>query len=123
MKIRYIPCFMLFFLPAVVLANNPLCQQKAMSIQQEIDFARSHNNQHRVNGLQQALSQVQANCSDEKLKAEHQQRIEKKKREVAEREQDLREATEKGNKEKITKRQKKLDEERNELQRLQTMPY
>lgn len=123
MKIGYIPSFMFFFLPVVALAGTSLCQQKALTIQKEIDFANSHGHQHRVNGLKQALSQVQAHCSDEKLKAERQQRIEKKKHEVAEREQDLKQATAKGNQEKIAKRQKKLDDARSELQHLQTMPY
>ena len=66
--------------------------QKEKTIEQEIAAAKQHDNQRRVNGPERALTEVQANCSDEKLKAAHQENIKDKQREVAEREQDLKDA-------------------------------
>ncbi len=106
-----------------VQAAGPLCMQKEKAIEQEIAAAKQHDNQRRVNGLERALTEVQANCSDEKLKAAHQENIKAKQREVAEREQDLKDAQEDGDKEKIAKRQRKLQEEREELKALQSAPY
>ena len=43
-----------------------------------------------------ALSEVKANCSDSKLRADHQKKIAEQKDEIAERRRDLQEAKEKG---------------------------
>lgn len=53
---------------------NSLCQEKEQDIQREISYAEKHNNQHRVEGLKKALSEVKANCSDSKLRADHQKK-------------------------------------------------
>ncbi|MEA7609692.1 DUF1090 family protein, partial [Salmonella enterica subsp. enterica serovar Virginia] len=42
------------------------------------------NNQRRIEGLNKALSEVRANCTDSKLRAEHQKKIAEQKEEVAE---------------------------------------
>ena len=123
MKFRT-PLFLaLFSLSGFTQAAGVLCLQKEKNIEQEIAHAKQHDNQRRVNGLERALTEVRASCSDEKLKAAHQENIDAKKREVAEREQDLKEAEDDGDKEKIAKRQRKLQEEREELKALQSAPY
>lgn len=45
-----------------------LCQQKEQAVHHEIELAQKHDNKHRIIGLQQALREIQANCSDTDLK-------------------------------------------------------
>jgi len=114
----------LFSLSGSLMAADSLCQQKEQDIQHEIAMAKQHNNQRRVNGLERALTEVRANCSDNKLKASHQARIKAQREKVAERERELKEERQEGDdKEKIAKRERKLEEARQELKKLQAEPY
>lgn len=103
--------------------SNPLCGEKEQNIQREIDHAEQHGNQHRVNGLKKALSEVRDHCTDKKLIAEHQQKIREHKEKVAERQAELKEAREKGDSDKIAKREHKLAEAESELKALEKTPY
>lgn len=123
MKFRISLLVALFSLSGFTHAAGALCLQKEKNIEHEIEMAKQHDNQRRVNGLERALTEVRASCTDEKLKAAHQENINAKKREVAEREKDLKDAEDDGDKEKIAKRQRKLQEEREELKALQSAPW
>ncbi|CAM3457494.1 hypothetical protein SB6411_02524 [Klebsiella spallanzanii] len=122
MKHRIALILVLSSLSASAFAVSP-CQEKEQDIQREISYAEKHHNQNRIDGLNRALSEVRANCSDSKLKAEHQQKIAKQQAEIAERQNDLREAEQKGDADKISKRQRKLDEAQQELKALQSREY
>ena len=122
MKHRIALILVLSSLSASAFAISP-CQEKEQDIQREISYAEKHHNQNRIDGLNRALSEVRANCSDSKLKAEHQQKIAKQQAEIAERQNDLREAEQKGDADKISKRQRKLDEAQQELKALQSREY
>lgn len=87
-------------------------------------MAQKHNNQRRVNGLERALTEVRAGCTDKKLKASHLEKINAQKEKVAERERELKEERDEGHdKDKIAKRERKLEEARQELKKLQAEPY
>ena len=88
---------------------------KQQEIQKQIDEARAHKNQNRVDGLEKALRENKAHCTDAGLKAENQKRVEEKREKVAEREQELKEVQAKGDHEKIIKKQQKLEEAKSEL--------
>ena len=112
----------LFSLSTASFASS-LFQEKEQDIQREISYAEKHNNQSRINGLNKALSEVKANCSDSKLRADHQRKIAEHKEEVAERRRDLAEAKEKGDADKVAKREQKLQEAQNELKALESRDY
>ncbi|NIG15795.1 MULTISPECIES: DUF1090 domain-containing protein [unclassified Pantoea] len=114
----------LFSLSGSLLAAESLCQQKQQDIQREIEMAKQHDNQRRVTGLERALTEVRANCTDEKLKSAHAERIEAQQHKVAERERELQQERQEGkDQEKIGKRERKLEEARQELKKLQAEPY
>lgn len=116
-------CVLIFF-SATTLAAESLCQQKERDIQHEIDLARQHDNPRRVNGLQRALTEARAGCTDGKLKAAHQEKIKAQQQKVAEREHELKEERQQDDdREKIAKRERKLEEARQELKKLQAEPY
>ncbi|HFZ8996848.1 TPA: DUF1090 domain-containing protein [Citrobacter freundii] len=102
---------------------STLCQEKEQDIQKEISYAEKHNNQNRINGLNKALSELRANCTDSQLRTDHQKKISRQKEEVAERQQDLAEAKQKGDADKIAKRERKLAEAQDELKQLEAREY
>ncbi|HDR2158891.1 TPA: DUF1090 domain-containing protein [Enterobacter cancerogenus] len=122
MKYRITLALALLSLSSASFATS-LCQEKENDIQREISYAEKHNNQHRINGLKKALSEVKANCSDDELRADHKKKIDKQKDEIAERRHDLEEAKEKGDADKIAKREKKLKEAQEELKALESRDY
>ncbi|CPR14506.1 DUF1090 domain-containing protein [Brenneria goodwinii] len=95
------------------------CLQKEQEIQRQIEHARQSGNQHRVAGLEKALDGVKSHCTDEKLAAEHQDKIADQQAEIAERQRELSESKREGDPQKILKREKKLAEAEQELQALQ----
>ncbi|HBI2786309.1 TPA: DUF1090 domain-containing protein [Escherichia coli] len=122
MKYRIALAVSLFALSAGSYATT-LCQEKEQNILKEISYAEKHQNQNRIDGLNKALSEVRANCSDSQLRADHQKIIAKQKDEVAERQQDLAEAKQKGDADKIAKRERKLAEAQEELKKLEARDY
>ncbi|MHB2092613.1 DUF1090 domain-containing protein [Pantoea dispersa] len=124
MKQQLVLGAILFSLSGSLLAAESLCQQKQQDIQREIEMAKQHDNQRRVTGLERALTEVRANCTDEKLKSAHAERIEAQQHKVAERERELQQDRQEGkDQEKIGKRERKLEEARQELKKLQAEPY
>ena len=106
----------LLFTTASFAAPQPeSCVTKQHEIQKQIDEARAHKNQNRVDGLEKALRENKAHCTDAGLKAENQKRVEEKREKVAEREQELKEVQANGDHEKIIKKQQKLEEAKSEL--------
>ncbi|MGJ7507402.1 DUF1090 domain-containing protein [Variovorax sp. GT1P44] len=94
------------------------CRAKHEAISRDIDEAKAQGQTQRLRGLQRALKEVDTNCSDAKLQAEHQKRVDRQEKKVALRERELKEAQQQGNPEKIARRQGKLAQEQAELQRL-----
>ena len=78
MKYRIALAVSLFALSAGSYATT-LCQEKEQNILKEISYAEKHQNQNRIDGLNKALSEVRANCSDSQLRADHHKKIAKQK--------------------------------------------
>lgn len=91
------------------------CKAKQAEIENQISWAKAHNNLSQISGLEQALKEVQEHCTDSQLYAERQEKVREKERKVADREEELRSAKETGNMDKIRKKQKKLAEAHYEL--------
>ncbi|MDM4208900.1 DUF1090 domain-containing protein [Klebsiella spallanzanii] len=91
------------------------CAAKEQQIQQQIDYATKHGNNHRISGLEKALSELRQNCTDEKLTQERKNKISEKEKKVTERMTELNQAKETGNADKINKKEKKLQEAKSEL--------
>ncbi len=61
-------CF--FFALSAGSYATTLCQEKEQNILKEIGYTEKHQNQNRIDGLNKALSEVRANCSDSQLRAD-----------------------------------------------------
>ena len=81
-----------------------------------IEQAKSRGNADQQAGLETALNEVTAHCTDASLKKERENKVLDAKHEVSTRQADLEKAMKKGDAEKINKRKDKLAESRKELQ-------
>ena len=96
------------------------CEFKKADIARDIDEARAKGQTRRVRGLETALRETQANCSDAKLKKAHDASVQRQEKKVAERQRDLEKARAQGKADKIASREAKLAEEQAALQKLRT---
>ncbi|MNJ98598.1 hypothetical protein D3C87_163650 [compost metagenome] len=92
------------------------CADKRADIEMQIVEAQSAKNKNREAGLRKALSELNAHCTDEGLSKAHQEKLNKLQAKVDERMADLKAAEAKGDKKKIEKQTKKLQEAETELQ-------
>ncbi|MHA4978309.1 DUF1090 domain-containing protein [Pseudomonas sp. DR208] len=92
------------------------CAAKRQAISSQIEQAKAHGNSAQQAGLEKALSEVTANCTDASLKKERENKVLDAKHEVSRRQADLDKAMKKGDADKINKRKDKLAESRKELQ-------
>jgi hypothetical protein len=92
------------------------CAAKRQDITTQLENAKAAGNTSRQAGLEKALSEVNANCTDADLLKQQEQKVLDAKREVSRRQADLNKAMSKGDPEKIDKRKDKLAESRKELQ-------
>jgi ribonuclease HI len=108
-------------LPLVCFAQTTGCDAKRESVEQEIAYAQAHGNTKRVDGLETALAQINANCTDATLRSDAQRKVAQAQEKLTERERDLKRAKADGKSaKKIAERQRKVDEAHAELERLQT---
>ena len=92
------------------------CAAKRQAISTQIEQAKAHGNSAQQAGLEKALSEVTANCTDASLKKERENKVLDAKHEVSRRQADLDKAMKKGDADKINKRKDKLAQSRKELQ-------
>ncbi|CAM3665193.1 Protein YqjC [Pseudomonas reidholzensis] len=92
------------------------CAAKKQAISEQIEQARAHGNGEQQAGLEKALSEVNANCTDASLRKEREQKVLDARHEVNKRTKDLDKAMKKGDSERINKRKDKLAESKKELQ-------
>ncbi|EKF3857576.1 DUF1090 domain-containing protein [Salmonella enterica] len=65
------------------------CEYKRQHLERQIDYARAHNNTHRVAGLQEALSRVDEYCTDSWLLKLKENKVAEKQRKVVKRQREL----------------------------------
>jgi predicted RNase H-like nuclease (RuvC/YqgF family) len=100
-------------------ADNPACQYRAAEIQNQIDYARQHGNEHRERGLQRALANVQMHCRDADLLRDVQEDIREQEEEIQDRLDEIAEKRSEGRQDKVQKLEKKLERDRAKLEQLQ----
>ena len=92
------------------------CAAKRQAISAQIEQAKARGNSQQQAGLEKALSEVTANCTDASLRKERENKVLDAKHEVSRRQADLDKAMKKGDADKINKRKDKLAQSRKELQ-------
>lgn len=107
-------------------AGNSDCATKRSVLEKELDMAQRYGNPHKVNGLQQALADVKAHCTHDRVIASAQKEVAKleqkrakKQGELREVQADLDEAQARGREDKVKKYQRKLREKQTDLQEIE----
>lgn len=95
------------------------CEIKKQNIQRQMEYAKVHGNQYRIQGLERALQNVERDCTPDKVVENTRLELREKQLDVKERELELKEAQRKGDTDKITKRENKLAEAKAELKELE----
>ncbi|WP_242684122.1 DUF1090 domain-containing protein [Paraburkholderia hospita] len=89
--------------------------------EREISYAQAHGNAKRVDGLETALAQMNANCTDAVLRSDAQCKVAAAEKKLSERQRELQQAKADGKSaKKIAERQHKVDEAHAELEKVQT---
>lgn len=100
--------------PAVMAGNSyegkDHCQIKKEKIAEQIEYAKKYNNPHRLAGLERALRNVEANCTNGSYRADLEEKVANKERKVAERRAELAKAESTGKQKKIAQKTRKLEE-------------
>lgn len=91
------------------------CKAQHQAVTDQLVFAKAHNNADQVAGLERALRNIEAHCTDEGLLKDQQKQVAQQKEEVEERLADLQSARVSGKPDKIAKKQAKLEEAQAEL--------
>lgn len=91
------------------------CKARHQAVTEQLVFAKAHNNADQVAGLEQALRNIEAHCTEAGLIEEQQEKVARQKEEVEERLADLQSARVSGKPDKIAKKQAKLEESQAEL--------
>jgi hypothetical protein len=109
-------CSLMF--PLLASAQSGGCDAKRASLEKEIAYARVHGNARRVDGLETALKQVNAHCTDASLRRDSERKIASAQKRLDEREKDLQEAKAQGKSaKKLADRQRKVDDAHADLER------
>ena len=96
------------------------CEKKIAVLEKKIEVAKQYDNANKVKGLEEALENTKANCTEEKLQEKKAKKIEKQKEDVKEAKKDLEQAKQENKKaEKIKKKQRKLKKAEKELKEAQ----
>lgn len=96
------------------------CVAKSEEIRSQIQQAKTDGDKGQQTGLEKALSEANATCTETSVLKQHEQKVLDAKREVTRRQNDLTKAMEQGDAEKINKRKEKLANSRKALQDAQT---
>ena len=92
------------------------CAAKRQDISTQVELAKANGNSDQQAGLEKALSEVTANCTDASLLKQLEQKVLDAKHDVSCRQSDLTKAMSKGDPDKVNKRKDKLAQSRKDLQ-------
>ena len=101
------------------------CADKRAAIENQMSYARQHNNSFQLAGLQKALDEVNTHCTPESVRHDARDDITRTEKKLADKKQDLREAEDdlnqaiaRGNSSKIKKYREKVAEKKQDIEKL-----
>ncbi|SAH91138.1 Protein of uncharacterised function (DUF1090) [Bordetella ansorpii] len=117
-KAGVLACLLSLSLPAWSQPSG--CEAKRQEIEAQIAAAKAKGNKARVAGLETALANNKAHCTDASLRRDAQREVDQAREKLAERERELQKARDEGrDADKLADRQRKVDEARADLARAQ----
>lgn len=95
------------------------CEKKSCDIKKQLLIANEEGNSRKADGLESALEEVLDHCTTEGLRKDLREDINDSQEDLAEYETDLQEAEKYGKTDKVLKYKEKIEDERNEIIRLE----
>ncbi|MEZ8695920.1 DUF1090 domain-containing protein [Vibrio lentus] len=92
------------------------CEKKACEIEMKIEIAKANGYDNKLEGLTDALDQVNTYCTNEELKSELIDDIEDAQEEIVEYKEELQEAQDFNEDDKVAKYQRKISEEKTKVE-------
>lgn len=122
MKLSILFSLIVALIPQFVFAANcealKGCEAKICEIENNLTLAKTAGNSFKIAGLEKALKEAKANCTDTSLVKKNQAKIEEKMNDIKKIEKDLAVAKLEKNEKKIQKYTEKLKETNAELEKL-----
>ncbi len=94
------------------------CAQKACQVEKQIEIAKKNGNSHKIDGLNKALAEITAHCSDDKIISDIEDDLSKSNDELKEHQEELKEAQAEEKSDKIEKYNAKIKEDEAEISAL-----
>ena len=94
------------------------CAQKTCQVEKQIVIAKKNGNSHKIDGLNKALSEITAHCSDDKIISDIADDLSKANDELKEHQEELKEAQSEEKSDKIEKYNAKIKEDEAEISAL-----
>ena len=91
------------------------CAEKSCEVNKQIALAKEAGNTHKVEGLNEALSEIKEHCSDNKIISDLEKDLSEANEELAEHQEDLKEAQAEQKSDKIEKYTAKIKEDAAEI--------
>ena len=94
------------------------CAQKVCQVEKQISIAKETGNDHKIDGLNEALNEINAHCSDDKIISSLEDDLAKANDELKEHQEELKEAQAEEKGDKIEKYNEKIKEDEAEISAL-----
>ena len=94
------------------------CAQKACQVEKQIEIAKKNGNSYKIDGLNKALAEITAHCSDDKIISDIEDDLSKANDELKEHQEELKEAQAEEKSDRIEKYNAKIKEDEAEISAL-----
>lgn len=94
------------------------CAEKSCQVEKQIALAKKNGNSHKVDGLNKALAEITAHCSDDKIISDIEDDLSKVNDDLKEHKEELKEAIAEDKRDKIEKYNIKIKEDEAEISAL-----
>ena len=91
------------------------CAEKSCQVEKQIALAEKSGNSHKIDGLNKALAEITAHCSDDKIISDIEDDLSKANDELKEHQEELKEAQAEEKSDKIEKYNEKIKEDEAEI--------
>ena len=95
------------------------CAKKSCEVKQQIQIAQTQENNNKVIGLQEALSEIETNCKDEDIITKIEKDLEQARDDLKEHQEELSEAKSEAKEDKVEKYKNKIAEDQAEIAKLE----
>ncbi|CAI3941000.1 unnamed protein product [Commensalibacter communis] len=120
-KVGCFSTLLLFSIPALAVNHYDFktCKEKAADIQEKISYAKQSSNQNKIDKFEHKLTRINNKCTNSYLQEKYQEDVDDEQEDVFEAIDELKQAQQNGDTQKIAKKQAKLEKKQAEFKAAQ----